>query len=94
MTFPGLLAAPGPPDDGNDPYLPVLNDLSVDGYCGFQNALRQARSMVAMSQRDADDPELSGDERRWAARTAIGRQAAIQLFAALIGDRTELDALD
>ncbi|WP_163552101.1 hypothetical protein [Candidatus Frankia alpina] len=89
MTLPGLLT--DPPDD--DPYLPVLNDLSVSGYCDFQGALSQARYMAAMNQHDAEDPDLPDDERQFAARTAIGQQATIQLFAALIGDRTELDAL-
>ncbi len=78
-------------DDG--PRLPVLGDLGLDGYLQFQGVLGQARSMAEMSQRDAEDPGLPDVERLLAARTAVGQQAVPQLFAALIGDRTELDAL-
>ncbi len=80
-------------DEVDGPRLPVLGDLGLDGYLEFQSALDQARSMAEMSQRDAADPELPEVERQFAARTAVGQQAVTQLFAALIGDRTELDAL-
>lgn len=97
MRIRGLFgSASDAPDDealDREPCLPVLRDLSADGYCGFTGALSQARDMVAMHQRRATDPNLTDDERTWAARTAVNQQAAIQPFAALIGDRTELDAL-
>lgn len=91
MTPPGLLGGTGSSD--NEPYLPVLNDLSLDGYSQFRGALGQARDMIEMHQRYAGDPDRSEAERAWAARAAVNQQAAVQPFAALVGDRTELDAL-
>jgi hypothetical protein len=88
MTLPTLLATPDP-----DPYLPVLHDLSAAGYVEFHRALGQARDMVAAFQQIAADSRCSPAERTWAALTAANQQAAIRPFAALIGDRTELDAL-
>jgi hypothetical protein len=90
MTLPTLLATPDPDPD---PYLPVLHDLSAAGYVEFHRALGQARDMVAAFQQIAADSRRSPAERTWAALTAANQQAAIQPFAALIGDRTELDAL-
>lgn len=91
MSLQTLHASGDETPDG--PFLPVLHELAVDGYCAFTTALDQVRSMIAMHQQHAADPSLSQAERTWAAQTAVNQQAAIQPLAALIGDRTELDAL-
>ncbi|OHV36148.1 hypothetical protein BBK14_33360 [Parafrankia soli] len=97
MRIHGLFGDAGDaPDDevlDDEPYLPVLHDLSADGYCGFQGALGQARHLATMHQRDADDPGLPAVARAQAAAVATNVAATTQLFAALIGDRTDLDAL-
>ncbi|MCK9904272.1 hypothetical protein CC117_00765 [Parafrankia colletiae] len=90
MTLPVLTAAPDP-GDGPDSYLPVLRDLSLDGYLAFTGALDQARHLVTMHRRDADNPALPAVTRAQAAAVATTVQATLQLFAALIDDRTDLD---